>query len=253
MSKLKKFIWKIWLLPNFMTKDVHNDSTAVVSTAGNTKHNIDTAKAIKEEGSDLQEETIVDVLNRGDRIKRHFLLEGSSVQDGNVHLAPRVKGSWIGADPLYNPAEHKITIDATPTAELRKAIEEEVGIEVLGKKTGGGAVIGLLTDVATGKTDGTISPYGSAVIEGDKIKIDPTDEAGLGVFFISSDGTKTASILGLATNGPKKIVCTIPMLNPGTYTLQIVTRYSTSGTLLKEPRTITYELPLIVPAMAKEE
>ncbi|MDR1864584.1 MAG: DUF4469 domain-containing protein [Bacteroidales bacterium] len=213
---------------------------------GNTKHNIDVAKAIREEGSDLQEETLVDVLNRGDRWRRRFLLEGSSVQDGNVHLSPRVKGNWFGAVPQYDPAEHQITIDATPTAEWRKALEEEVGVEVLGKKTDGGAVIGMLTNVATGKTDGVISPCGSAVIEGEQIKIATAGEAGLGVFFVAADGTKKASIFGLAENTPKKIICTIPQLDPGSYTLQIVTRYTGGNQLLKVPRTITYELPLTV-------
>jgi hypothetical protein len=53
----KKFIWKAWLRLNLLTKDVNNDYVAEVSTEGNTKHNEDIAKAIREEGSDLQIET----------------------------------------------------------------------------------------------------------------------------------------------------------------------------------------------------
>jgi hypothetical protein len=242
----KNFNWKLWLLPNRMTKDIANDSIADVSTAGNTKHNEDIAKAIKDDGSDLQVETLLDVLNRGDRVRRRFLLEGYSVQTNIVHLAPRVTGNWIGADPLFDPKEHKITIDAIPTAEFRKALEEEVGIEVLGKKADGGAVIGLVTDAFTGKTDGTISVYGDIVITGEKIRIDPVGGEGLGVFYVAANGTETKDIIPFTVNDPKKVIAHVPALAPGTYTLKIVTRYSNSNTLLKEPRTILYELPLTV-------
>ncbi|MDR1273709.1 MAG: hypothetical protein LBK12_04090, partial [Odoribacteraceae bacterium] len=71
---MKKYTWKGWLLPNKLTKNVPNDSIVVVSTAGQTKHNEDVAKAIKEDGSDIQEETIMDILNRSDRVKGRFLL-----------------------------------------------------------------------------------------------------------------------------------------------------------------------------------
>jgi hypothetical protein len=47
-------------------------------------------------------------------------------------------------------------------------------------------------------------------------------------------------------NDPKKLVCRIPALAAGAYTLNIVTRYSNSSVLLKALRTIIYEQPLTV-------
>jgi hypothetical protein len=99
---VKKFTWKAWLQANLLTKDVPNDYVADISTAGNTKQNEDIAKAIKNEGSDLQLEMLIDVLNRGDRWRRHYLLEDSSVQDGNVRLTPRVKGNWVGVSHVFD-------------------------------------------------------------------------------------------------------------------------------------------------------
>jgi hypothetical protein len=242
----KQFTWKVWLLPNLMTKDVQNDCIADVSTAGTTKHNEDIARAIKEEGSDLQLETLLDVLNRGDRVRRRFLLEGCSIQTDIVHVAPRVSGNWLGADPLFDPAAHKITVNATATASLRKALEEEVGVEVLGKKTDGGAIIGLVTDVLSGKTDGTISVNGDLIITGEKIKIAPAGGEGLGVFFTAENGAETPLEYPISENSPKKILCRVPNLAAGTYTLKIVTQFTSGNTLLKQPRTIVYELPLKV-------
>jgi hypothetical protein len=242
----KKFFWKVWLRPNLLTKDVKNDYLAEVSTVNNTMHNEDVAKAIKEEGSDLQLETLIDVLNRGDRIRRKALLNGSSVQDGNIRFSPRVTGNWIGTDPQFNPKVNKITVDASPTADFRHAFED-VSVEVLGVKADGGARIGLVTDLFSGKTDGTVTPGGDLIITGEKIKLLPVDEEGLGIFFTPDDGSPDIPLdYPLAENDPKTVRCRVPAaLYPGrSYMLKIVTRFTSSNTLLKEARTITYELPL---------
>jgi hypothetical protein len=240
----KRFFWKIWLRPNLLTKDVDNDYIAEISTVGNTLHNEDIARQIVKERSELRYETILSILGERDKVVRDAVLGGSSAQDSNIRIAPRITGNWIGANPAFDPKEHKITVDATPTAEFRKALDEEVGVEVLGKKADGGAIIGLVTDVLTGKTDGTISHSGDIIIEGEKIKIAPADEAGLGVFFTDANGTNIPLDYPLTENNPKRIVCRVPALADGVYTLKIVTRYSSGSTLLKNPRTIVYELPL---------
>lgn len=240
----KRFFWKIWLRLNTLTKNVDNDYIAEVSTVGNTLRNEDIAQIIVKERSELRYETILSILNERDAVERDALLNGSSVQSGNTHLAPRVLGNWIGANPVYDPKEHKITLDATLTVEMRKALEE-VGVEMLGKKADGGAIIGLVTDVLTGKTDGTISVGGDVIITGDKIKIAPTGEEGLGVFFVTENGTEIPLDHPMTENNPKKIICRLPLnVTDGIYTLKIVTRYTSGITTLKTPRTILYELPL---------
>jgi hypothetical protein len=242
----KKFFWKIWLRLNALTKSVDNDYIAEISTVGNTLHNEDIAQHIVKERSELRYDTILSILNERDAVVRDAILGGSSVQDGNIHLAPRITGNWIGSDPVYDPEAHKITVDAIPTVELRKALED-VGVEILGKKADGGAVIGLVTDVLTGKTDGTISAGGDILITGEKIKIVPGDDSVFGVFFVDVNGDETPLDYPMTENNPKKIVCRVPsQLSDGTYTLRIVTLYSNGSTLLKNPRTIEYELPLKV-------
>ena len=240
----KKFIWKVWLRLNLLTKDVENDYVAEVSTTGKTLHNEDIAQVIKDEGSELQYETLLDILNHSDRLRRERIQQGYSVQTGVCHISPRVTGNWIGSAPHFDPNLHKITCDLTASAELRHALEE-VSIEVLGVKDSG-ARIGLVTDVATGKTDGTITRNGDLIIEGEKIKIAPAGEEGLGVFFVHSNGDATPVTEPLTQNDPKKIICRVPALDAGVYTLQIVTRFSQSATLLKEPRTMIYEQTLTV-------
>jgi hypothetical protein len=242
----KKFFWKTWLRPNFLTKDVDNDYIAEISTVGNTLRNEDIARQIVKGRSELRYDTIFGILNERDGVVLDALLGGSSVQDGNIHLAPRITGNWLGADPVFDPKAHKITVDASPTLELRTALED-VGVDILGKKTDGGAIIGLVTDVMTGKTDGTVSLNGDIIIHGSKIRVAPTDEEDFGVFFTDANGTDVPLDYPLTENNPKKIVCRVPgSLTPGeTYTLKIVTKFSHGTThMLKDPRTIIYELPI---------
>ena len=242
---MKRFFWKIWLRLNLLTKDVDNDYTAEVSTVGNTKRNEDIAQAIINDGSEIRYDTLLSILNRRDSIERQMLQEGNSVQTGNIRLAPRVSGVWIGSNANFDAAVHKITIDATITNNMRVALEE-VGVEVLGVKDSG-AFIGLVTDTATKLTDGSITANDDILIEGDKLKIAPEDEDGLGVFFVGSDDVAIPVTRRLTQNDPKKILARVPALPAGEYTLRIVTRFSTGNSIfLNEARTIEYERKLTV-------
>jgi hypothetical protein len=242
----KKFFWKVWLRLNALTKDIENDYIAEVSTIGKTLRNEDIARSIKDEGSELQYETLLDILNRADRQRIKKIQEGYSILTGVSHISPRVLGAWLGTVYRFDPEKHHITVDQTPSAELRAALDE-VGIEVLGVKDSG-AIISLVTDAATGKTDGTITPDDDIIIEGEKIRIAPDDEAGLGVFFIGAQGEEWQVTHRLTENNPKKVIARVPSLPvANSYTLVIKTRFTKSASaLLKEPRTLTYSLPLTV-------
>jgi hypothetical protein len=242
----KEFIWKIWLRKNTLTKNVDNDYIAEVSTTGHTLRNEDIARLIANERSELRYESMVSAFHERDAIVRNALLNGSSVMDGVMHIQPRIPGNWIGASPVYDPKHHRPTFDATPTTEFRKMLDEQVGVEILGTKTDGGAVIGLVTDVATGKVDGQITSRGDVIITGEKIKIAPDNDVSVGVFLVTPGGEEVRFNNPFAENNPKRLICRVPDIENGTYTLKIVTRYSNSNTLLKESRTIVYELPVTV-------
>ncbi len=238
------FFWKVWLRLNLLTKDVDNDYIAEVSTTGNTKHNEDIAREIGEEGSEIKYDTLLSVLNQRDRIVRRMLQQGNSVMDGCTHFTPRVLGNWIGSNAKFDPAEQRIAVDMVASSELREALSQ-VGVEVLGVKDSG-AYIGLVTDTATGLTDGSITPNDDILIEGDKLKIIPEGEGETGVFFINAAGESTAVTRRLTENNPKKLLARVPALSAGEYTLRVVTRYTHGNTLLKEARTIEYSKKLII-------
>ena len=239
------FFWKVWLRLNLLTS-VDNDYIASVSLTGKKSlRNPDIARMIKDAGSELQYETLLHVLEQSDRIIREQVQQGHSVLTGCCHITPKVTGTWIGANARFNPEVNKIALDFAMSAEMRTALRE-VGVEVLGVKDGG-AFIGLVTDAATGLADGTITPGDDIIIEGDKMRVTPDDETGLGVFFVNhSDESVTQVTHRLVQNDPKKIIARVPALPAGHYTLMVVTRYTSGNNILKEPRVIDYDMPLVV-------
>jgi hypothetical protein len=243
MAKRNEYIWKIWLRPNYLTQDVENDYSGEVSTVGNTVRNEDIARAIVAARSELRYETILSVFNERDSIVLESLFEGSSVQDGVVHIQPTTMGLWLGSDRTVDTSKQKPHVSISPTAELREGLGL-VKMEVLGVKDSV-AYIGLITDAATKATDGHVTPGGILTITGDKLRIAPLDGEGLGIFFVDSQGVSTP-VTQISQNDPKKLVVLVPNLAQGSYTLQVVTRFSNSVTLLKVARTIVYEWPIIV-------
>jgi len=239
---MEKQFWKVWLRLNLLTKDVENDYTAEVSTSKNTLRNEDIARRIIAEGSEIKYDTLLSVLNQADRITREAILQGYSVMTGNCQLTPRVSGSWIGAAAQYNPAAHKTTCDLVATKALRDALAG-VGIEVLGVRDSG-AYIGLVTNTATGLTDGAIREGDDLLIEGDKIRIAPLEDAITGIYFVMPDGRDYKVERKLVQNDPKRVVCRVPKMTIDTYPqevrLEIRTQFTSGDKLLKEIRTIEY-------------
>ena len=241
--------WKVWLTPNLLTKDIDNDYIAEVSTSKQTLRNEDIAQRIVDEGSEIKYDTLLSIINQHDRIIREAVCDGYSVLTGVGQYSPRVTGSWIGKSANFDPSVNKLTLDMVLSKEMRDALST-VGVEVLGVKEGGGAAIGLVTDTLTEATDGTITPGEDILIEGTKIKI-AGDPDLCGVYFIPRDAPEETIYKverRLTQNDPSRIIARVPAtLQPGAYTLRIVTQFTSSGSImLKEPRTLEYELPLVV-------
>lgn len=112
---------------------------------------------------------------------------------------------------------------------------------MLGTKTSG-AEIALVTDAATGKTDGTISAGDDIVLDGEKIKIaDEADEA-QGVFFVDSEGKEHRVNRRLTVNKPTQVIARVPSDVSGEVKIVVRTKFTGSATLLKSVREIEYSV-----------
>jgi hypothetical protein len=246
---MAKHIWKVWLRRNHLTSAV-NDCVAEVDTAGVTRTLQDIVDRIVAEGSEIKPETIMAILERANAVKLDFLLAGYSIFDNFIHIAPRIDGSWRGNE-TFTEGKHKVTVDAFLAKFIREALKL-IGVEVLGIADSGARIM-LVTDIATKKTDGTVTAGDDIIIVGEKIKVvglpqpDGSMEPGIGVFFAPSDGGAEVEAMRISDNQPSRLIARVPTnLSGGEYTLRVVTRYTSSSTLLRTPRVIEYNIPLTV-------
>ncbi len=247
MNKEEKCVWKVALRLNLLTKDDPNDCIAEVVPPGATKHNIDIAREILKRGSEFRLETITSILDQRDAAVLDAIEHGYSFADNLVQALPRVTGVWKSPDAGFDAAVHKRTVDLVPTQALRDALEK-VSVVSSGLKTAS-AHIGLVSDTATGKSDGTITAGDDISIEGEKIKIQDEADENQGVFIVDCEGKEHRVSRRLSVNKPSHVIARVPASVPaGECKVLIKTKYAGSSSVLKEARTLEYRNRCVIVA-----
>ena len=194
--------------------------------------------------TDLNPETIRSsfILLKDIAIER--LLAGASVNFGLGHFNLSVNGVFIGDNAQWDSTKHSLSVSVSPTAEVREAVRA-VKVNVRGMATAG-TVINTVADVASGEENTRLTPGGAVNLTGSKIKV-AGDNPACGIMLTNEDnGTQTTiPANAIAVNNPSKITFVVPALLPtGNYKLSIVTQFSNTSTLLKEPRTYVFDYVL---------
>lgn len=248
MAKKNSF-WLGWLVDNPLTEDP-NDFTLKVKT-GIMVTNEDIAKALQKEGTEFKLETLVDILNRGDRIVRDKLLEGCSVGTGVYYAYPNVTGVWRDKNEPFDEKKHKVGINFQLSAALREGVKG-VGIEVLGISSGAPEISGV-TDTWTGELNGLITPDEVVTVKGRNMQIvGEGEEVGIRFVRVDGRGSVPVDLRRLTRNNPSELSFRVPQLLAGDYWLELTTHYA-KGAVTKEPRTTRFEKVLNVPAAEESE
>jgi hypothetical protein len=101
-------------------------------------------------------------------------------------------------------------------------------------------------DIESEGINDLLTPKHNLRISGSKIKIDGDSEAN-GVYFINQETKERVKVQSkMPVNKPSELLVVIPALVAGEYKLEIVTQFSGGGTMLKEPRSATFEKVLTV-------
>jgi hypothetical protein len=240
--------WNAYLEENHLTDDP-TDYVAIVRAAG-VRRMDDIVEGCMEGGSDVRPEIAKAILERANQVKSNFLLAGYGVHDGLTLYAPQILGKWKGREP-FDRNKHKLTINANLSTDFRKELRH-VGVHIVGLKVPV-AYISLVTDRATGKTDGAITPGDDILIEGGRIKLlglpqeDGALEPGLGIFLVPTSGGAPINLPRFDYNTPSHIVARVvsPLPSGVTFRLRIITRFTHSYTLLKTPRIIDFNNVLL--------
>lgn len=236
---IEKRDFRAQLRPFSLSKDVDSDYIAEVSTSKFTLKHDDIARRIVADGSEYKRGSLVSIFDRYDEEVLRALSEGYSVMSGNIQLTPTIQGLFAGDTAKFDPSEHKVTCTVILTKAMREAMKK-IHVNIIGVK-GHGASIGLVTNTTTREIDGQIEEGNILILDGKKIKVTPDDDPACGVFFVPENGNEIRVTHHLTLNDPTRIICSVPRVISGTnYRLQVRTRFSSGGTLLKEMRTIEY-------------
>lgn len=242
----KNYKWYFDLAENLLTKDVTNDYTATVKTLlPKTVDNL--ADDIVKETAQNRE-TVIGIINLYDKKIIESVCQGNTVNTGSTLYAPALPGSFVGTDGVIDPAKQKPYVNINPSAAFRKELETVQPVFSGNVLDSGGARIGLVTDSATGRTDGFMTPGNTIDITGKKIRSLNADGSGIGsIKFVNAEtNAVAATIASTSLNDPGRIILVVPAsLTDGTYRLEMETYYSNSNTLLKTPRTLVY-FPLYI-------
>lgn len=241
----KTIFWPGWLIDNPLTEDPTDSTFSVKSGTMLTIEDI--ARQLVSEGTEFKLETLIDILNRGDRIIQNALISGTPVGTGVFYAYPSVSGVWYGATDTFDEHRHRIGINFQPAAALRESLKT-VGTEVLGIASTG-PIVSTVTDHWTQEVNTLLTPGEDAIVKGRNLRIEG-DKEGVGIRFVRlDDGSATGvEIRRLTVNNPSTLQFRIPALTPGDYWLEITTQYSSGGTPVKEPRTLRFDKVLNVPA-----
>lgn len=231
----------VWLYDNLLTPDP-NDFYGKVKTQG-TLHNSDIAEEIISEGSEYQKETILNILDRSDRIKIAKLAEGYSINTGVYSSHIGINGVFHGVTDRFDSNEHRIIASFTSSTALREELKK-TSVEIVGTATTE-PVIGKVVDSLTKAEDSSITPGNVISIQGNRLKV-AGDEAIVGVYLIDQSDESRHKCSQIITNEPKELLVMLPALNPGNYILEIVTQYSANNLLLKEARDVQFDQILMV-------
>jgi hypothetical protein len=171
------------------------------------------------------------------------LLDGFSVQMGSFFsIHTRIGGTYHGANDHISP--ENLHIAFRPLGHLKELLLK-VKIENEGI-AGDGAYIDEIIDTHTDSVNSVLTPNNMVHIMGHKIKVEG-EGAEVGVWFVcQKDGVRVKISERLGVNRSSEVVGLVPSLTAGTYKLEVVTRFTGSGVLLKEARTIVLEAALTV-------
>lgn len=234
---------KAYLYENLLTEDP-NDYVARVSSERTLGVSDVCSSAVSRGGADTSAQTMEHNVMLFLQEMDYLLKDGYSVNTGYFTAGAQIKGVFNSAKETFNPDKHSVYILFNMGETTRSGLSD-VTVDILGVAETG-IEIAQVTDVKSGSVNDKLTPNRNLRIKGSKLKI-AGDNASVGVYFLKDGTTESIKVdaADIVTNNPSELIIVIPALAKGGYKLQVVTQFTTSGTL-KEPRTAIFDKVLTV-------
>jgi hypothetical protein len=195
--------------------------------------------------TDLNPTTLKAAAEILDEVALECILRGDSVHYGLGYHRLDVKGTFLGDNASWDSKQHRLVPSVTPAGVLREGANSAT-VKVRGMASTG-SFINSVTDVTSGEVNTVLTAGGGVNVTGSKIKI-AGDYLSNGLYLENIDGAIfQIPMTSILINDPSKISFIVPVdIVHGDYKLKVVTQFSNSSVLLKEPRSYTFEYPLSV-------
>ena len=190
-NKTQTYVWPVELRENKITEQT-DDYTASVKTFNDTKTMEDVARDITRERTEYRLDTILNIEKLVAEKIRHFLYSGYSVMTENVRFSPTITGSFDSHGEVLEDSSMKCGVNVTVNQIVKDGLA------------------GVVKDLTTGKTDGTVTPGGMVEVTGSKIKCINADGSGIGHFRLYNESESAEEVTVLGVNDPSKIIFIFP-------------------------------------------
>jgi len=187
-------------------------------------------------GFDGDFQTLNDYVSQFEDEVAYQLCDGNAVNLGYYSIHPNVGGVFRSTTHAYSRKENPISFSFTTLAKLREKAKY-IDVEIVGLADAP-AYIDQFTDVESNYVNSSFVVDQGFSITGHSIKVEGT-LPGVGVYFVPvlSPGNKV-KVNRILENTPSKVMGICPSTGYQKNWIEIVTQYTTGGTLLREPRTI---------------
>ena len=237
---------KAYLYDNHLTKDNPNDFTARTISERSLDISQICQMAVSRGSADVSAASMQHAIELFLKEMAYQLCDGYSVNTGYFTARTVIRGVFDSPTESYSKDRHNILFQFNQGDTLRAEIPN-IEISILGVADATSAIL-QVKDVKSGSVNDLITPGRNLRITGTKIKV-AGDNAANGVYFVNTatNARTMVEVSDMVNNNPSELIVVIPALDPGTYTLEVVTQY-TSGNerILKEPRTAALDATLTV-------
>jgi len=174
---------------------------------------------------------------------KHFLKEvmyqlcdGFSINLLWFTITVSFSGLFHSVNEPFAPPKHKVTFKFHPLKAMRK-LTDLIEVTVNGRIEEP-AYISEFIDLEEDLTNSLIVAGHGFAVHGHNIKIEGDDPCGM-YFVPVDDPSKKVKVERLLENNPSKITAIAPVVDNAVFRVEIVTKFSSSSTVLLTPRTIT--------------
>lgn len=235
---------KAYLYDNYLSKEVPAGYIARTTSERTLNVKQICQEAVTRGGADISASSMEHANDLFFKEMAYQLCDGYSVNTGYFNASVSIKGTFDSPTENFNKQKHVVLFRFAQGEKLRTEIPN-MEVKIMGLAETSSAIL-QVEDVKTGSINDAVTPNRNLKILGQKIKVvgdDPT----VGLFFIETTSGLATAVPpeDIVTNNPSELLILTPNLDPGTYTLQIVSQFSGSN-LLKDPRTFAYDKELIV-------